>query len=599
VLDLGVRESGMTAASFGPRLDGQGGVTFRLWAPAATRVDLVLDRLHPLRRVDRGWFETTVREARAGTRYRFCIDEGVVVPDPASRFQPEDVHGPSEVVDPDYAWQASGWRGRPWHEAVIAELHVGSYTPAGTFRGAIDKLDHLADTGFTAIELMPVADFAGRWNWGYDGVLPFAPDSAYGRPEDLKALVDCAHQRGLMVLMDVVYNHFGPEGNYLGRYAPAFFTSAHATPWGKAIDYTVPEVRRFAIENALFWLREYRFDGLRLDAVHAILEPGDPPILNELSRAVGDFAAASGRTVHLVLENDDNRASLLDPVTDPPRGKYRAQWNDDYHHVWHVLLTGENTGYYRDYQQSPGEQLVRVLACGFAYQGEASQHRNGACRGESSAGLTPTAFIDFLQNHDQIGNRPLGERLSTLATAPAVEAALAVMLLLPMPPMLFMGEEWGAKEPFPFFCDFADELAEAVRRGRKAEFAAAFSHACACNLPDPIAEATFRSAVLDWSALDRPTHRERLALVRRLLQLRGEQIAPRLTDLDRNEAQAQWRDGVITARWPLSDGSRLALLANISGQARSCHAEAAGGRRIWGGNPPSLLPPWSVFWSIE
>jgi maltooligosyltrehalose trehalohydrolase len=588
----------MTAARFGPRLDGPEGVTFRLWAPAAARVDLVLDRLHPLRRLDRGWFEATIREARAGTRYRFRVDEAFVVPDPASRFQPEDVHGPSEVVDPDYAWQVPNWRGRPWHEAVIAELHVGSFTPAGTFRGAIDKLDHLADAGFTAIELMPVADFAGRRNWGYDGVLQFAPDSAYGRPEELKALVDHAHRLGLMVFLDVVYNHFGPEGNYLDHYAPSFFTSAHTTPWGGAIDYTVPEVRRFAIENALFWLREYQFDGLRLDAVHSIVEPGDPPILDELSRAVGALAAASGRSIHLILENDDNRASLLDPLSDPPRGKYRAQWNDDYHHVWHVLLTGESTGYYRDYQ-SPGEQLARALACGFAYQGEASPHRNGAPRGESSAGAAPTAFVCYLQNHDQIGNRPRGERLSTLAAAPAVEAALAVTLLMPMPPMLFMGEEWGAREPFPFFCDFAGELADAVRRGRKAEFAAAFPHASGRDWLDPIVETTFRSALLDWSALDLPAHRERLALVRRLLEVRGEQIAPRLARLDRNEAQAQWRDGVITARWRLGDGSHLALAANLSGGARERPADADWGRCIWGGNPPSTLPPWSVFWSIE
>jgi maltooligosyltrehalose trehalohydrolase len=589
----------MTAARFGPRLDGSNGATFRLWAPAAARVDLVLDRPHPLRRLGRGWFEATIREARAGTRYRFRIDEDLVVPDPASRFQPEDVHGPSEVVDPDYTWQASDWRGRPWHEAVIAELHVGSFTPAGTFRGAIDKLGHLADTGFTAIELMPLADFAGRRNWGYDGVLQFAPDSTYGRPEELKALVDHAHQRGLMVLLDVVYNHFGPEGNYLGRYAPSFFTSAHTTPWGRAINYTVPEVRSFAIENALFWLREYQFDGLRLDAVHSIVEPGDPPILDELSRAVGALAAASGRSIHLILENDDNRASLLDPLADPPRGKYRAQWNDDYHHVWHVLLTGESTGYYRDYQ-SPGEQLARVLASGFAYQGEASPHRNGAPRGESSTGVVPTAFVGFLQNHDQIGNRPRGERLSTLAAAPAVEAALAVTLLMPMPPMLFMGEEeWGAREPFPFFCDFAGELADAVRRGRKAEFAAAFPHACARDWLDPIAESTFRSALLDWSMLDLTAHRKRLALVRRLLELRGEQIAPRLAGLDRNEAQAQWRHGVITARWRLGDGSRLALAANLSGEAHEHPADAAWGRCIWGGDPTSMLPPWSVFWSIE
>jgi maltooligosyltrehalose trehalohydrolase len=588
----------MTAASFGPRLNPQGGVTFRLWAPAAQRVELVLDDFRPMQPQPDGWFELTVPEAGPGTRYRFRVDGGRIVPDPASRFQPEDVHGPSEVVDPHYAWRAGEWRGRAWPEAVILELHIGAFTPAGTFRGAIEKLDHLVEVGLTAIELMPVADFPGRWNWGYDGVLPFAPDSAYGRPEDLRALVDAAHRRGLMVFLDVVYNHFGPEGNYLGHYAPAFFTKTQGTPWGQAIDYNVPQVRRFAIENALAWLHDYRFDGLRLDAVHAITEAGEPPLLAELGRAVGAFATETGRRIHLILENDDNRASLLDPLADPPQGKYRAQWNDDYHHAWHVLLTGEHAGYYRDYARAPGEQLARILASGFAYQGEVSAHRHGTRRGEPSAELPATAFIGFLQNHDQIGNRPLGDRLGGLASAPAIEAALQVLLLAPMPPMLFMGEEWGATQPFPFFCDFTGELADAVRRGRKAEFAAAYSSMGAEAVPDPIAQATFRSAVLDWSARDRSPHRERLALVGRLLALRREHIVPRLRNLRRNDARAEWRDGVILAHWRLGDGSPLELLANLRDEPRSRPPDAGNGRALWGGAPPPELPPWSVFWSL-
>ena len=588
----------MTAACFGPRLDPQGGVTFRLWAPAAQRVDLVLDDIRPMEARAEGWFELTIPQAGPGTRYRFRIDNDLTVPDPASRFQPEDVHGPSEVIDPHYEWHAQEWRGRPWSEAAILELHVGAFTPVGTFRAAIEKLDHVAETGITAIELMPVADFAGRWNWGYDGVLPFAPDSAYGGPEDLRALIDAAHRRGLMVFLDVVHNHFGPDGNYLGQYAPAFFTTAQTTPWGKAIDYNVPQVRRFAIENALAWLRDYRFDGLRLDAVHAIVEPGHPPILAELSRAVGAFAAETSRSIHLMLENDDNRASLLDPVADPPQGKYRAQWNDDYHHAWHVLLTGERTGYYGDYRRAPGEQLARILSSGFAYQGEASTHRGGARRGEPSDGLPPTAFISFLQNHDQIGNRPLGERLDVLAAPPAIEAALQILLLAPMPPMLFMGEEWGSTQAFPFFCDFGGELAGAVRRGRKAEFADAYSNLGEEAIPDPIAERTFRSAVLDWNALDRSPHKERHALVRLLLTLRRQHVAPRLADLRRNQAQAEWRGGVLSAHWHLGDGSRLALVANLTAHPRRRPTDAAHGEPIWGGAPPPDLPPWSVFWSI-
>jgi malto-oligosyltrehalose trehalohydrolase len=583
-------------ALFGPRLDTDG-VTFRLWAPAARRVDLVLDRAHPMPRGHAGWYELTVPGARAGTRYQFRIDGELDVPDPASSFQPRDVHGPSEVIDHAFPWRAAEWRGRPWSEAVLLELHVGTFTPQGTFRAVIDKLDHLVDCGITAIELMPVADFAGARNWGYDGVLAFAPDSAYGRPEDLKALVDAAHGRGLMVFLDVVYNHFGPEGNYLGRYAPAFFTAAH-TPWGSAIDYRVPQVRAFAIENALHWLRHYRLDGLRLDAVHAIVERGEPSVLTELSRAVGELASETGRLIHLVLENDDNEAHLLDPVADPPDGHYRAQWNDDNHHAWHVLLTGERQGYYIDYASEPYRHLARTLASGFAYQGEASAHRKGARRGQPTDHLPPTAFVDFVQNHDQIGNRPLGERLASLAPAPAVEAALAVTLLAPMPPLLFMGEEWGATEPFPFFCDFSGDLAEAVRKGRRAEFAEAYER-LGSNWPDPLSEKTFRSAVLDWGARDRAAHRQRLALVRRLLTVRRAEIVPRLAAVPARSGCAQAARRVVTARWKLGDGSTLGLVANLSGEISPGPQKCSGGRPIWGGPAAEQLDAWSVHWTLS
>src|SRR5439155_24142404 len=302
---------GMNGRQFGARLTTDG-AAFRLWAPAAKRVDLLLEKPQPLRRGDDGWFFTDVSGVKAGTRYKFRIDDELDVPDPASEFQPEDVWGPSEVIDhTSYHWRAADWRGRPWQQAVVLESHVGTFTPEGTYRAMIGKLDHLVASGITALELMPLADFAGSRNWGYDGVLWYAPDSAYGRPDDLKVLIDEAHLRGLMVFLDVVYNHFGPEGNYLGRYAPGFFTEAQ-TPWGSAIDYRVPEVRAFAIENALHWLRDYRFDGLRLDAVHAIPELREIPMLHDLSNAVGKLAADTGRYIHLILENDDNRASALD-----------------------------------------------------------------------------------------------------------------------------------------------------------------------------------------------------------------------------------------------------------------------------------------------
>jgi malto-oligosyltrehalose trehalohydrolase len=536
-------------------------------------------------------------EAGPGTRYAFRIDGELVVPDPASSFQPEDVHGPSEVIDHSYNWTAPDWLGRPWHETAVLELHVGTFTHEGTFRAAIRKLDHVADAGFTAIELMPVADFSGRRNWGYDGVLLYAPDSAYGRPEDLKALIDAAHQRGLMVFLDVVYNHFGPEGNYLGRYAPAFFTSHHKTPWGDAIDYRVPQVRAFAVENAVHWLRHYRFDGLRLDAVHAIREQGNPSVLDEIGRAVGALAAETGRHIHLVLEDDDNRASLLDPITDPPVGKYRAQWNDDYHHAWHRLLTGETFGYYGDYADAPKQQIARALSSGFIYQGEASPHRQGARRGEPSGGLPPTAFVDFLQNHDQIGNRARGDRLTALVDPAALDAALAVLLLAPMPPLMFMGEEWGTTRPFPFFCDFSGELAEAVRKGRRAEFAEAYADP-ASTVANPLAEDTFRNAVLDWSARERGVHRRRLELVRALLRTRQQEIVPRLVGINGGEATAEFPGDLLQARWRLGDGSLLRLVTNVSPHPCACPAEHVPGQSIWGGDIPERLLPWTVYWSL-
>ena len=310
----------MNDRQFGPCLASYG-TRFRLWAPAAKRVDVMLEQPHAMKRGEDGWFTADIAGVKAGARYKFRIDDEIDVPDPASAFQPDDVFGPSEVIDHEaYPWRATNWRGRPWQEAVIVEAHVGTFTQEGSYRAMIDRLDHLAETGITALELMPLADFAGSRNWGYDGVLWYAPDSAYGRPDDLKALIDAAHLRGLMVMLDVVYNHFGPEGNYLGRYAPSFFTEAQ-TPWGSAIDYRVQEVRAFAIENALSWLRDYRFDGLRLDAVNSIVEPGGLSLLHDISAAAGKLAAETGRHIHLVLENGDNRASILDAAEDPPQRK--------------------------------------------------------------------------------------------------------------------------------------------------------------------------------------------------------------------------------------------------------------------------------------
>jgi maltooligosyltrehalose trehalohydrolase len=560
---------------FGAECRGDGSVRFRLWAPAARRVELCLGDTTQATHIslaerDKGWFELVTDAVKPGTQYRFRIDEGQKVPDPASRFQPQDVHEPSEVIDPDaFFWRDQSWRGRRWEEAVIYELHVGTFTPAGTFSSVRERLDYLADLGITAIELMPVADFPGRRNWGYDGVFPFAPDSAYGRPEDLKELVQSAHNRGIMVLLDVVYNHFGPEGNYLGLYAPQFFTDRHHTPWGNAVNFDGPgnqTVREFFIDNALYWLTEYHFDGLRLDAVHAIIDDSTPHILDELADTVRS-SVEPDRHVHLVLENDRNQSRYLQRTDHCKPRAYTAQWNDDIHHVLHVILTGERDGYYSDYAERPLDRLGRCLTGGFAYQGEASQYRNGEARGEPTNGLPPTAFVSFLQNHDQIGNRAFGERITTLADPHLVRAALEIILLAPSPPLLFMGEEFGSETPFLFFCDFGKDLAEAVTVGRRNEFAgfARFNDPSAREqIPDPNAAGTFESSRLDWDVIVQPRHREWLRLYRDLLRLRCQHIISRLSTACAVKAEyVVHGNRGLTAEWCFPDSSKLTLLANL------------------------------------
>jgi maltooligosyltrehalose trehalohydrolase len=564
------------------------GVRFRLWAPAASQVELVLDRRNvPMKNMGEGWFEVSEPGARAGALYRYRIDGGHLVPDPASRFQPQDCEGPSEVIDPAaFRWK-DGWKGRPWNEAVIYELHVGAFSPSGTYGGVKEKLGHLRQLGVTAIELMPLSDFAGRRNWGYDGVLPYAPDSAYGRPEDLKALVQAAHDHGLMVILDVVYNHFGPKGNFLNLYAPQFFTTRHHTPWGAALNFYGPGsrwVREYFIENALYWLREYRMDGLRLDAVHAIIDDSPRHLLDELAFHVRKNFS-NERQVHLILENDANQARFLGP------GKHTAQWNDDSHHACHVLATGERDGYYAAYADLPAKHLARCLAEGFAYQGEVSPF-SGEQRGEPCRHLPPSSFVDFLQNHDQVGNRALGERLISLSEENRVKALTAILLLAPSPPLLFMGEEWGCRQPFLFFCDFGGELGEAVRKGRREEFArfAAFSSAAARErIPDPTSEAAFRQSVLRWEDAD-PAW---IAYYRELLALRRREIAPR------SFRPGTWRlaePAGIHVQWPIQGGDGLLVLrANLSGEALPVLAPE--GRTLWSNGAPGN--PWSVGWWIS
>jgi maltooligosyltrehalose trehalohydrolase len=535
---------------FGANLVGPTRTRFTIWAPAQEKMSVRIDGLAdlPLQRTTEGWFVAEA-DCGAGTRYQYVLQDGTPVPDPASRAQDGDVHGASIVVDPNaYQWRETSWQNRPWHETAFYELHVGAF---GGFKGVAAELPRLAALGVTAIELMPIAEFPGARNWGYDGVLPFAPECSYGSPDDLKSLIDDAHGNGLMIFLDVVYNHFGPDGNYLGLYAPQMFRDDVTTPWGPAIDFRRSEVRRYFIENALYWLSEYRFDGLRFDAVHAITEPD---WLDEMAAEVRD-RIESGRQVHLVLENDLNSSDRLSRDFD-------AQWNDDGHHVLHVLLTNEHEGYYEDYKTEPAERLARCLKEGFIYQGEPSPHRGGRPRGTPSSNLPPTAFVLFLQNHDQIGNRAFGERLTRLAKAPALEAATALLLLCPQIPLLFMGEEYGSEAPFLFFTDHNPDLAKAVREGRRKEFAA-FSQfskpGILAELPDPNAYETFvRSKTIATS----PTAVQRAQFYSRLLALRRDEIVPRLAGTRAVEARAVGAAAVI-AHWRMGDGALLTIGTNL------------------------------------
>jgi maltooligosyltrehalose trehalohydrolase len=585
---------------FGAQVQPDGRVRFRLWAPGQDGVSLLIEQQEAvaLERHEDGWLELTTEVAHAGSRYVYQISSGLRVPDPASRQQADSVHGPSVVVDPlAYQWRSVDWRGRPWMEAVLYELHAGTFSDSGDFAGVQRRLDWLADLGITAIELMPVADFAGWRNWGYDGVLPFAPARPYGAPDQLKALIDAAHERGLMMFLDVVYNHFGPDGNYLGQYAPQFFTDRHHTPWGAAIDFTQPVVREFFIHNAIYWLNEFRFDGLRLDAVHAILDDSPTHILTELAARVRE-ACGPDRHVHLVLENDANQARFLGS----PR--YDAQWNDDFHHASHVVLTRESEGYYVDYQRDPLAALGRALAQGFVYQGETSVHRDGAPRGEPTQALPLSAFVAFLQNHDQVGNRAFGERLAQLVRPELLKAAASILILSPQIPMLFMGEEWASARPFQFFCDFQGELAQAVRDGRRREFAKfpAFAAPNVRNrIPDPNDVATFQRSRVDWSEIERDGHSDHLHYCRELLAVRRRDLMPRLGRTAAKDARYDTTEGLLQVSWRLADNAVLTLLANLRAES-SVPVVVPRGRMLHSTHPhvadDAAKPGWFAAWYL-
>ncbi len=562
----------MTDYTWGPR-EEDGGTRFRLWAPGAQEV--LLERpgggSTAMQHVGGGWWEAFAATG-AGTRYRFRIGD-VSVPDPASRRQSGDVHGWSVVERDRYRWRTPDWTTRVWEEAVFCEVHAGLL---GGFRSVAGKLDALSEVGITAIQLMPIGDFPGARNWGYDGVLPYAPDEAYGTPDDLKFLVDQAHARGLMVFLDVVYNHFGPDGDYFPLYAPAFFRTDRKTPWGDAIDFREPSVRRFFIENALYWLGEFRFDGLRFDAVHAI---GDNTFLRDMAEEI----RVRFPDRHLVLENEDNDASLLD--------LYRAQWNDDFHNTLHALLTGESAGYYGDFALLAEEKLARVLREGFAWQGELMPHL-GRQRGTSSLNLPPASFVSFLQNHDQIGNRALGERLITLTDERALRAAVVLQLFCPQIPLLFMGEEDGAREPFLFFTDHRDpNLAKAVREGRAAEFAKFPEFASGTvQVPDPNVSDTFERCRLGEGD---PAWR---GFYKELLRLRRTHIVPRLKG-------ARGRDSkvigpkAVRASWVMGDDSLLTIAANLGPQ--NVQAVVPTSAPFYGPAPDHGIPEFTTIAWLE
>ncbi|TWO72894.1 malto-oligosyltrehalose trehalohydrolase [Caenimonas sedimenti] len=595
---------------FGARLLPGGGARCRLWAPAAKSAEVAWGRaagavteLVPAQPAGGGWWECDLPLANAGELYQWRIDGELAVPDPASRANPQGPHAPSQLVDPlDFPWDED-WAGRPWHETVLYELHLGTFTPEGTFLAAAGRLQELADLGVTAIELMPVSAFPGRFGWGYDGVLPFAPHPAYGTPAELKYLVQAAHRLGLMVFMDVVYNHFGPDGNYLHAYAPAFFSKTASSPWGAAINFDGPDsqrVREFFIHNALYWVEEFRIDGLRLDAVHAIIDTSRPDVLEQLSAAVR--GATAGRHVHLVLENENNHYHRLAP--EPMAERYDGQWNDDFHHALHVALTGETHGYYHDYGSGvePLELLGRSLSHGMVF--EDSRRKPGGAR-ETVAHTPPqplTALVNFAHNHDQVGNRARGERLSQLVPPAAALLPTLLALLTPAIPMLFQGEECGAEQPFLYFADWDGELRDAVRAGRKREFAHAGD-----DLPDPCSAATFEASRPDCASATGSRGRAWQELVHSALAARARWITPRQALLDHGKHTHQ-RVGAtgLAVQWRYTDGQMLALELNLGPEPLAVPAQHLGpveAETVFSYRRPAeveagVWPAWSVRWTL-
>lgn len=516
---------------------------FRVWAPRAGRVEVELDRRIPLARGEEGYFEGTVEGVEPGALYAFRLDGGDARPDPASRFQPEGVHGPSMVIDPSFDWTDGGWKGLALSEHIFYELHVGTFTPEGTFEAVIPHLDRLRDLGITAIEIMPVAQFPGSRNWGYDGVLPFAVQNSYGGPEGLKRLVDACHARGLAAVLDVVYNHLGPEGNYLGEFGH-YFTARYQTPWGLALNFDGPHcdpVRDYFIENAVHWIEEYHVDALRLDAVHAIVDASERPFLQELAGALHEHGGLA------IAESDLNTLFFLRSCG------HDAQWTDDFHHSLHTLLTGERTGYYSDFGSI--EQMAKALSGGFVYTGQRSvfrRRRHGVPADEIEAGR----HVVCIQNHDQTGNRMLGERIASLVDFESLKLAAGAVLLSPFLPLLFMGEEWGETAPFLYFVSHSDEdLVDAVREGRREEFS---SFAWQGEAPDPQSPETFERSRIDPALRDREPNARLYAFYKELIRLRKSD--PVLSHLSKQDLEVEVEGETIRMRRWKGDREVLILL---------------------------------------
>ncbi len=573
---------------------GENRCEFRVWAPQPEQIALHLvsphDRFIPLERDDRGYAEVTVDGAEPGTLYYYRLDERDR-PDPASRFQPGDVHGPSQIVADDFVWSDAAWRGVPIEEYIGYELHIGTFSHEGTFDGAIRWLDELRDLGITAVEIMPVAQFPGARNWGYDGVYPFAPQCSYGGPAGLKRLVDACHRRGLAAILDVVYNHLWPEGNYFPEFGP-YFTDRYCTPWGRAINFDgrgSDEVRRFFLENVLYWIEEFHFDALRLDAVHSIFDQSAQPFLAQVAAAVRDASRRLGRHIYAIPESDLNDSRIVHSADRNGFG-FPAQWSDDFHHAVHTLLTGESGGYYADFGRL--DHLTKAFHTGFVYTGEYSPAR-GRSHGNSSEQVEAHQLVTFIQNHDQVGNRMLGERLGHLTSFEAEKLAAGVVLLSPFLPLIFMGEEYGEDAPFLYFVSHSDpDLVEAVRKGRAAEFS---SFCWSTEPPDPQSDETFLRSKLDHKERHEGRHRTLWEFHRDLIRLR--KTHPALRRLSKKQMEVRGEPLNSTMYWRRwDDGDEAVAAFHFGDQPETLDIPVPRGRwrkeicsadRRWGGEHDS------------